>query len=203
MNEGLYDPDIRWLAISPSAPYVLYAGVWDRNVWRYGDEITAIWKGYLPIIEKAPTTSTPSPTYTPTPDVTPTFTPTPTATYEQEPNDTPAQANGPLRPNHNYLGLASFASYSVDEIRRNDYFYFDAPGAGTITVHLTDYAASLGQLQLHFQAVPNLITDPLTLVPGVSATIKHAGQAGRYYVRIVTLEGPNATDPYTLQVNYP
>ncbi len=152
-------------------------------------------------------TNTPTPTDTPTP--TPTNTPTPTSTaaglflplvlhdyvtyfvgpWEVEPNNTCAQANGPLIPGRNYFG------YPNDQ---KDYFSVYLRSSGTLVVDLSGHTGQGVQLQLR-DAAYNLIT----YVWQPPYHIERSMPAGWYYIYIFTESGYNNTTPYTLYSMFP
>jgi hypothetical protein len=108
---------------------------------------------------------------------------------EQEPNDTSAQANGPLQPGQAYTGFP-------DDDR--DYFSFATHSPGNINVALSNYTGQGGQLQLFYQSTANRV--------GFDAdapyNITYQGQPGTYFVLIFTESGFINT-PYSLVVNAP
>jgi hypothetical protein len=141
-------------------------------------------------------TSTPTATNRPTDTPTTVPSPTPTATpgyfegpLEQEPNNSVAQANGPLRPDRNYYG------YPNDE---RDYFSFYARAAGPIVVDLTNHTGNGVQLQLFYQDTSQRVG----FVWAPPYHIEVAGAAGWYYIYIYTASGFNSNDLYTLRARF-
>jgi hypothetical protein len=110
--------------------------------------------------------------------------------WEQEENNSPAQANGPIRSGVQYSG------YPNDD---NDYFYFTTGANGTITVNLTGHTGAGVQLLLYYQ-----LTNDLKVIDNSAPyEITYNGAPGNYYVRIYTASSFNNTSPYTLWVTYP
>jgi hypothetical protein len=130
---------------------------------------------------------------TASPTATITWTPTPTCfsgPWEQEPNNSYQQANGPL------CHGAIIQGYPNDQ---KDYFSFYAAAAGTMIVDLADHTGQGVQLLLFYQSVENRV--------GLDQTppyhIDYAGQAGWYFIYIYTESGFNSTTPYTLTAVFP
>jgi len=110
--------------------------------------------------------------------------------WEVELNNDYTQANGPLIFNRDYYG------YPNDE---RDWFSFNLPSPGQVTIDLTNMVGSGVQLQLFYQNIGNRVGyDP---VPPYQ--IVYNGQPGLYYVFIYTASGFNNTIPYTLRVSFP
>ncbi len=112
---------------------------------------------------------------------------------ECEPNDTSAQANGPLYSGRNYTGYHDYAS---DD---NDYFSLNLSASGTITADLTNYANRDLQLHLYDQTGTNRIG----YAGGPPYHIVYSGPAGRYYLRVYTPAGYPGGSPYNLTVTFP
>ena len=110
--------------------------------------------------------------------------------FEAEPNDSAAQANGPIRSGQVYHG------YPDDE---NDYFYFTTQTSGTIIVDLTDHSGGGVQMLLYYQTVGNTVG----IDNAAPYQIVYNGAPGTYYVRIYTASGFNSDTPYALRVTYP
>ncbi len=163
-----------------------------------------------PLPPTAEVTHTPSPT--PTPSITPSptntpFPPTPTralvmlpflksAFRSQEPNDNPAQANGPIASHETVTG-----NFPLGDTR-NDYFYFDMPLPYTIYATLTHIPAG--------QDYDLVIRDAQMQVLGYSGQYDNADEAaltvmvypGRYYIQVYNfLETPSDAN-YWLRVVY-
>lgn len=178
-----------------------------------------------PTITPTPThtltpTHTSTPTHTPTPTPTRTPTPTPTRTpaffflplisniqpeffegpFEQEPNDTSSQANGPLISGQDYFGFPNDP---------RDYFNISPNQAGLITINVTNHpleSVNGAQLQLFYE---NPANGPVAfkLVPPYA--IEYSGPPGDYYIFIFNdttkcaLPGIDCNSPYKLTVTYP
>jgi formylglycine-generating enzyme required for sulfatase activity len=110
--------------------------------------------------------------------------------WEAEPNNTPQQANGPLRSYRTYYG------YPDDE---KDYFSIDLYKGGQIIVDLTNHTGQHVQLQLFYQSTDNRVA--VDLEPPYH--LEHLGAAGTYYIYINTGAGHNSSDAYTLRVAFP
>lgn len=124
-----------------------------------------------------------------------------TSSFEIEPNNSPTEATGLLCSGQTYQG------HPNDSF---DWFYFDTPAAGPITVTISNNTATGQQLQLldanhtllgfvsgssNLQiACANVVTP--TCTPGTPFP------AGRYYVFVYSNGGFN-TLPYSLRVTYP
>ncbi len=111
--------------------------------------------------------------------------------WEEEPNETPNKATGPVKVGTNYYG------YPNDQ---TDYFYFDMTTNGEISITLENLSGSGRQLILYYQSPDNPVVsddeEPFQIVRGNRP-------AGRYLVRIYVESNHNTTTPYTLRVNYP
>ena len=118
---------------------------------------------------------------------------------EQEPNDTPAMANGPIRLNTVYNGQANDQS---------DYYYFNLTTNGTVIVTLNGHNAEDAKcnqqpcLQLHLRDSANTLLTydfqkPYQIIsPNLTA--------GLYYVRIFDASGAhNLSNLYSLSVSAP
>lgn len=112
-----------------------------------------------------------------------------TSPLEIEPNNTIAQANGPL--------CSGVAITGTPQSDRFDYFKLETSAAGTISVNLTNNTGSGVQLVLLNQAGQTLKQDF-----EAPFSIQHAGPAGLYYVLVYTESGFNNT-PYTLTTTFP
>lgn len=115
---------------------------------------------------------------------------------EQEPNDIPLQANGYLCFGRDYSGNAS--ADGVD--RMNDYFFFDLPPGRSVTVNVTNFL-QVGQVQLFYYT--NTMEPVMFLGDQSDGTyqLTYDGPAGKYYVRLVSLQPADQT--YTLRVTLP
>jgi hypothetical protein len=110
--------------------------------------------------------------------------------WEVEPNNSSAEANGPLRSGQDYFGYSSDAK---------DYFSFISSASGSIAITLTNYIGGNGQLQLFYQSTGNLVAYDAT----APFNINYNGPAGLYYIYISTGSNFNNVNPYTLRVTYP
>ncbi len=110
--------------------------------------------------------------------------------FEFEPNDSTAQANGPLRSGVEIEG------YPDDE---NDYFSIRTLSPGTITVELNDHTGTGVQMLVYYQEAGNTVAIDNTAPYALS----YSGEPGTYYIRIYTASGFNTTTPYRLTVTYP
>lgn len=179
-----------------------------------GQRFTAVEPTLTPTPTSTPIatpTNTPGPTPTPSPTPSPGPSPTATSTTassaylpiivgdefayfqgpcEDEPNDTAAEANGPLRSDQNYC---------ADPDDERDYFSVYLFNPGTVEADLTNNTGQGVQLQLFYQTTANRVD--FDSGPG-ALHVEHTGAAGFYYVLVFTASGHNSTD-YSLIVNYP
>jgi len=109
--------------------------------------------------------------------------------WEEENNNSYAEANGPLRSDRDYYGYPDDAK---------DYFSIYLCTGGDVTIDLTGHNGQGVQLQLFYQSVDNRVA----YVPHPPYHIEYTGLAGWYYVYIYTASGYNSTTSYTLQVLY-
>ena len=109
---------------------------------------------------------------------------------EIEPNNSTAEANGPILLNRNYQGYPNDLS---------DYYYFVLNTARTVTITLADITGKDPQLQLR-DANNNLVD--IDTAPPYSLSRPNQA-AGRYYVRVVVVANNNNSVLYTLRVNAP
>ena len=108
---------------------------------------------------------------------------------ESEPNNSFAQANGPLCSGKDYSGLHNDA---------DDYFRFSSAASGLITVNLT---TSAPDAQLVLYDAGFVLRGHRGGPPFV---ITYTGPAGVYYVRVFTACTPSCPNaPYSLRVTYP
>jgi hypothetical protein len=116
--------------------------------------------------------------------------------FEQEDNDSTAQANGPIHSGQDYQGYPDDA---------NDYFSFSTGATGDIAINLSNHIGSGVQVILYYQTTDQRV-EPVCQKPdgGTSCAITYPSQpGGLYYLRIYTASGFNTTTPYTLRVTYP
>ncbi|MBN1137378.1 MAG: PKD domain-containing protein, partial [Anaerolineae bacterium] len=111
--------------------------------------------------------------------------------WEEEPNDTLGEANGPLCADIEYL------AYPDDP---DDYFYF-TPAAGQVVVELWDYVpGSLGQMILY---------DDQGGVAGWDNDLGDGGyiavtvETGTYWLRVYTAGGFTTDQPYRFSASFP
>lgn len=110
--------------------------------------------------------------------------------FELEPNNTLAQANGPLEAGRAYQGYPNDA---------NDFYYFQTVG-GALAASLESVSGMGTQLQLFYEDTNALVG----YAGGPPYQIILTNQpAGWYYVRVYTAGGHNDSTPYTLRVTYP
>lgn len=163
---------------------------------------------YLPSIHRFHPTPTrtptpiPTPTRTPTPSPTPTRTPAPSPTatatptpffegpFEQEPNNSTAQANGRLRSGRHYQGYAN---------DREDYFSFWLAGPGHVAIDMTEHNGLDPQLHLYHQSTANRVG----FAGAPPFHIEDDYSAGWYFIRVYTAGNYNSIAPYKLKVIYP
>ena len=175
----------------------------------------------LPSITALPGTGTPVATNTPIPStLTPATTPTPSPTGQVDPprraivyaplilrnaplyfdgpneaenNDTAATANGPLRLNTDYRAFPDDA---------DDYFRFDLPSDGTLTLSITGHIAeNTRNVQLQLRSATDASIQFVFQKPFV---IQRSLPAGTYLARVFYAPpGPySTTAPYTLRVGF-
>jgi hypothetical protein len=121
------------------------------------------------------------------------FQATPSDMYE--PNDTLAQAYGPLTSGANYL---SYLSSNTDL----DYYYFDISTLGQVTVDLSNIGAPSSDYDLYLY---NSSGQWLGGSTGVTTTEKiefQPASTGRYYILVYPYSGADPTRPYYLKVQY-
>ena len=116
--------------------------------------------------------------------------------YEREPNNSCAQANGPLISNQSYYG------YDNDNQQmQKDYYKFYASANGTITIILTDHTGTNGDVQLQLRDQNcEFITYDYSSPYRVERTVT----MGWYYILVGKASLWTSHDPqYTLQVTFP
>ena len=113
--------------------------------------------------------------------------------FEQEPNNTSAQANGLLHSGKAYQG------YPNDN---NDYFSFRTSKTGLITLNVNGHTAQGVQVLLYYQAatIENRII--IDNEPPYQIDIPNASP-GIYYLQIYAVSGFNNSTPYTLTATFP
>lgn len=110
---------------------------------------------------------------------------------EIEPNNSTAEANGPILLNRNYQGYPNDLS---------DYYYFELSTTRNINITLADITGKDPQLQLR-DANNNLVGN-IDATPPYGLARPNL-PAGRYYVRVVVVANNNNSVLYTLRVNAP
>ncbi|MGD8585741.1 MAG: hypothetical protein PVH65_12130 [Chloroflexota bacterium] len=122
---------------------------------------------------------------------------------ECEDNDRPAQANGPLRFGTSLHGNVRDGNESKSDQNTEDWFYFDWPGDGGLTIDVTGFAP-IGQLILYYQSVDQ---GALALVADEPSGVYHltydgSAGAGKYLVRLFVPgnQRPANSPDYTLVV---
>jgi uncharacterized repeat protein (TIGR02543 family) len=110
--------------------------------------------------------------------------------WEVEPNDSIAQANGPLRSGQDYFGYPNDA---------RDFFSVYMTQPGQLNVTLSNHTGQGVQLQLFYQSADNRVG----FVPDPPYTLSYSGPAGWYYIFIFTESGYHSHTPYTVRVTYP
>ncbi|MGH2524708.1 MAG: Calx-beta domain-containing protein, partial [Anaerolineales bacterium] len=125
-------------------------------------------------------------------------------TGEVEPNDTSAQATGPLCFNRLYSG-----SHSTGSAPDRDYFSLALLNASSFTVDLDNVTSGAGvQLQLFYQNTSTRVgfgaSEPFTITcpPGTPGQIPCTGAAGTYYILVFT-PGGYSGPAYNLTVTSP
>ncbi len=109
---------------------------------------------------------------------------------EHEPNNSTAEANGPILLNRTYQGYPNDLS---------DYYSFDITSTRQVTINLTEITGKDPQLHLYHNSSANRVAyDP---TPPYS--IVYNATPGRYYVRVVVVDQWNSSVLYTLRVNNP
>lgn len=112
-----------------------------------------------------------------------------TGPWEAEPNNTFAQANGPLCAGRDYLG------YPNDGI---DMFKFFTSSQGSMVIDVTGHSGQGVQLQLYYQSASNRVAFDHT----PPYHIEYTGPPGWYFIYIYTAGGFNTSQPYTLRVQF-
>ena len=141
-------------------------------------------------------TLTPTPTVTLTPTPTDTLTPTPTVTPPHEPNDTFAEAFGPLESDQ---VLQSYIDTEGDW----DYYWFEA-GADGIKISLTDIPSDANYDVFLFDVSQHELGSSIGLGDSEQLDLVTL-EGGKYYVIV----GPhsdsdfNSSKPYSLKATFP
>ena len=112
--------------------------------------------------------------------------------FDIGPNNSAAQATGPLQSGVDYHGYPDDAK---------EYFSFYLLANGNITVDLTNPTGQGTELALYYQAdLQHNITFAFQPPFHIALTNRPSGW---YYVEVFTGSGLNMTTPYTLRVTYP
>ncbi len=116
---------------------------------------------------------------------------------EAEPNNTFGQANGPLRPDINYIAYPNDA---------NDLFSFLVPKTGKITVDIKNHDVDGGQARLYHvvNGKPVPVGGLSFVPPDYHIEIPNA-EPGKYYlfVFVDTSKGHRSSSAYTIKINFP
>jgi hypothetical protein len=121
---------------------------------------------------------------------------------EQEDNDAPAQANGPLCSGQVVTGSIYDSNESAANENSEDWFYFLWSGDGQVTIEVTSFPAMAGVFL--YRDPPASPLDWVANQPGGKYTIVYDGTSitGKYYVRLFvdgTLR-PGIAPDYALKV---
>ena len=116
--------------------------------------------------------------------------------WEQEPNDTAAQANGPAVSGRTYHGTMPAGDV-------NDYFYFDLPTSGSVDLWLTRIPSGCDYVLVLRNAALSMV--------GYSGKVggadEHVGVSGlppgRYYIQVYHRSTVGSSQPYDLRAVYP
>ena len=117
-----------------------------------------------------------------------------------EPNDTPAEAWGPLVSNTVYQ------SYIWNETDRNDYYHFTPSASGIATVVLSNIPGNVDyDLYIYYHdGNAYQLVGYSNLTGSPTERVEFNVTAGRkYYVRVYPYAGFNSTQPYSLRATYP
>jgi cyanophycinase len=112
-------------------------------------------------------------------------------TAESETNDRESQADGPV-------GAGVRVSGSLSSTSDIDWFYFDLPATGTVTVSLNHASGSDFDWALYKSSGGAVTSGKSTNIP--EAGSYNATTTGRYYLKLTAYRGSGA---YTLDVGYP
>jgi hypothetical protein len=103
--------------------------------------------------------------------------------WECEPNDTQEQAHGPLVSGDTYYGNPDDHGTAQD----SDYFFIELPGAGTITVTVTNFDIP-GQVQVYKDGISQELIkkDETDFIKGNLDFNLPVDSGGKYYIRVVS-----------------
>lgn len=112
-----------------------------------------------------------------------------------EPNNSANEAYGPLQNAHVYY------AYPDDQ---EDWYYFNLPTVGTITVRVEQFSGGGGRLMVYTE------NDTTTPVPGgywstggaTMSVMPNLSSPGKYYIRVYTGSDTNTSTLYRLSVTY-
>jgi hypothetical protein len=111
-------------------------------------------------------------------------------TEEAEPNNSRAQANGPLQSGVDYHG------YQNDT---DDYFSISLSGSGNIAVDLDNANSLHTQVLLYHESSNSFVRQS----GGEPFQLSYSGPSGIYYIRVFSDAPNNNPAVYTLRVTYP
>jgi hypothetical protein len=119
-----------------------------------------------------------------------------------EPNDTPADAWGPLQSGTTYQ------AYIWDATDRDDYYYFTPSAAGNVVVLLSNIPVSTADydLYIYYYDGTTYVLDGhySNLTGSPTEQVEFTGTAGRkYFVRVYPYSGFSSTQKYSLRATYP
>lgn len=114
--------------------------------------------------------------------------------FEQEPNNSRAEANGPLQSGVTMYGIHGAADDAYD------IFYFDATRTGPIRITLNNHPVSDIQLQLHTISTSEPLRYDFTAPYQIDYTIT---EARRYFIAIYATNSPASGQVYELTVTFP
>ncbi len=117
-----------------------------------------------------------------------------------EPNDTPAQAYGPLSSGQ------VITAYIWDATDRDDYYWFQTSTSTTVTITLTNIPANCDfDLYVYHYSHGGYEEVAWSDKSGsVSESVQFTAMAGtKYYIRVYPYLGSSSTHPYRLEVRWP
>ncbi len=117
-----------------------------------------------------------------------------------EPNDTPAQAYGPLSSGQ------VITAYIWDATDRDDYYWFQTSTSTMVTITLTNIPANCDfDLYVYYYYQGRYETAAWSNKTGnVSENVQFTAMAGtKYYIRVYPYQGTSSSQPYRLQVQWP
>ncbi|MGB9873312.1 MAG: pre-peptidase C-terminal domain-containing protein, partial [Anaerolineae bacterium] len=116
-----------------------------------------------------------------------------------EPNNTPAQAYGPL-----YSGQV-ITAYIWDDTDRDDYYWFTTTVTITVTITLTNIPDNCDfDLYVYYYQDGYRLIAYSNQYGSVSEHVQFTATAGmKYYIRVYPFKGSSDTQPYRLEVKWP